>query len=258
MKHSGYIVIPALANLLFVAGTMVIMIEGLICAVIVAPLFVFLGAVGGLLMGGVCRVTMWPRHAVYAFMVVPFVFGAIPVDDSVDRFIGVTERTIMIAATPAVVWHQLHDARDIRADEVEQAWMYRIGVPLPLSGVTRQTSAGLVRSVTMGKSIHFDQVSTEWEVNRFVRWRYRFSDDSFPPGALDEHVKIGGHYFDIIDTEYELTPQGAQSTELKIRMHYRVSTQFNWYAKPVARLLISNFEEVILGFYRRRSTDAVS
>lgn len=253
-----YLAVPALANLLFVAGTMLIMIEGLICAVIAAPLFAFLGAVGGLLMGAVCRVAAWPRHAAYAFMVLPFVFGALPADDSADRDVAVTQRTIQIAASPAVLWHQLLDARDIRADEVGQAWMYRIGVPLPLSGVTQQSGTGLVRKVMMGKSIHFDQVATEWEVNRFVRWRYRFSDDSFPPGALDEHVKIGGHYFDMIDTEYELAPLGAHSTELKISMHYRVSTPFNWYAKPVARLLIANFEEVILRFYRRRSTSAAA
>lgn len=251
-----YIVMPAFANLLFVAGTMLIMIEGLICAIIVIPLFAFLGAIGGLLMGLICRVTMWPRHAVYAFMAVPLIFGALPADDPVDRHIAVTQRTILIAAAPALIWHQLLDARDIKADEVGQAWMYRIGVPLPLSGITQQVPEGLVRKVAMGKSIHFEQVATEWNANRFVRWRYRFADDSFPPGALDDHVKIGGHYFDLIDTEYELTPRSAHATALTIRMHYRVSTQFNWYAKPVARLLIGNFEEVILGFYSRRSTGA--
>jgi hypothetical protein len=36
-------------------------------------------------------------------------------------------------------------------------------------------------------------------------------------------------------------------------MHYRVSTQFNWYVVPIADALFGNFEETILGFYRRRS-----
>ena len=110
----------------------------------------------------------------------------------------------------------------------------------------------------MGKSIHFDQVATDWEENRYVRWRYRFYEDSFPPNALDDHVKIGGYYFNILDTEYILTPKSLQSTELKIRMHYRVSTQFNWYADSVAQLLIGNFEEVILDFYRLRSVGATT
>ena len=31
-------------------------------------------------------------------------------------------------------------------------------------------------------------------------------------------------------------------------MHYRVSTHFNWYAGPVADLLVGNFAEVVLRF----------
>ncbi|HEY1092250.1 MAG TPA: SRPBCC domain-containing protein, partial [Burkholderiaceae bacterium] len=130
---------------------------------------------------------------------------------------------------------------------------YRIGVPLPIAGVTHKTSEGYVRKVEMGKSIHFDQVATDWRENRYVRWAYRFDKDSFPPGALDDHVMIGGHYFDLLDTVYRLTPKGVNTTELSITMHYRVSTQFNWYADGVARALIGNFEQVILEFYRRRA-----
>jgi hypothetical protein len=72
---------------------------------------------------------------------------------------------------------------------------------------------------------------------------------------LDDHVRIGGHYFDLVDTSYELVPRGA-GTELSIRMRYRVSTQFNWYAEPIARWLVGNFEETILAFYKRRGEGA--
>ena len=108
----------------------------------------------------------------------------------------------------------------------------------------------------MGKSIHFDQIAAEWQDNRHVRWTYRFDVDSFPPHALDDHVAIGGHYFDLLDTAYTLTPAGSVTTELSITMRYRVSTQFNWYADGVARVLIGNFEEVILDFYRHRAMSA--
>ena len=89
-----------------------------------------------------------------------------------------------------------------------------------------------------------------------MRWTYRFDEDSFPPGALDDHVKIGGDYVDIIDTEYVLTPVGAHATRLTTRMHYRVSTQFNWYATRLAGGLIGNFEEVILDLYAHRASRA--
>lgn len=248
-----YILAAAMANMLFVIGTMAILIEGIICAIIIAPLFGIFGVVGGLIMGLICRMTNWPKHAVYSFAALPLMLGAFPPDESDNRHIAVTQRTIVIQAPADKIWQQLLNVRDIKPNEVGRAWMYRIGVPLPIAGVTQVTPSGLVRQITMGKSIHFEQVSTDWEINRYVKWRYRFDDDSFPPKALDDHVKIGGHYFDIIDTEYTLTPIDRQSTELKIQMRYRVSTQFNWYANPVAQLLIGNFEDVILDFYRHRS-----
>jgi hypothetical protein len=252
-----YIWAPAFANMLFVVGTMLILIEGIICAIIIIPLFCMLGIVGGLVMGAICRMTNWPRQAAYGFMVLPLIFGALPPQDPDMQSTDYIERTIMIAAPPEKIWSQLQSVSDIKPSEVGHTWIYRIGVPLPLAGVTQATPEGLVRKITMGKSVYFDQVSTDWEENRHVKWRYRFYKDSFPPNALDDHVMIGGHYFDLMDTEYTLVPKGSQLTELKIRMHYRVSTEFNWYAKPVGRFLIGNFEEVILDFYRQRSINSL-
>ena len=34
-------------------------------------------------------------------------------------------------------------------------------------------------------------------------------------------------------------------------MTYRVSKPFNWYASPIAEILVSNFEEAALRFYGR-------
>lgn len=253
---SYYVLAPMVAAVLFVIGTLAIMIEGLICAILAMPLFAVLGAVGGVIMGAICRVTRWPRQAVYAFAVMPLALGLVPMQGLEEERTGSIERAILVAAPADALWRQLLDARDIRPDEVDRAWIYRIGVPVPIAGITERTPQGLVRTITMGKHVHFEQVAADWSENRHVRWTYRFDDDSFPAGALDDHVRIGGHYFDLVDTEYHLTPQDARSTWLRIRMGYRVSTDFNWYADTVARLLIGNFEEVILGFYARRATAA--
>jgi hypothetical protein len=251
-----YALAPVLANALFVVGTMAILIEGLICAIIILPLFCALGALGGLVMGAICRAARRRRGAVYSIAVLPVLLGALPSNEAAHQRVGMIERSITIAAPPEQIWHQIHDARNIRPEEVDQAWMYRIGVPTPIAGVTEKTPEGFVRKISMGKGIHFDQIATDWQENRYVRWIYRFTSDSFPPNALDEHVTIGGHYFDLMDTAYTLVPIDGRTTELRITMHYRVSTQFNWYADGVARFLIGNFEEVILRFYQTRSAQA--
>lgn len=243
---------PVLANVLFVLGTMAIMIEGLICAILIVPLFGAVGAVGGLIMGAICRKTHWPRQTLYSVAVLPLVLGGleqhVPLPDR-ERTI---EHARIVNASPADLWRQLENAPDIVPKEVERAWVYRIGVPVPKAGVSEHTAEGIVRRITMGSGIHFDQVAMDWRPNRHVRWANRFAPDSFPPNALDDHVKIGGRYFDIGDTEYTLKPLGT-TTELRMTVRYRLSTSFNWYAGPIVDFLIGNFEDVILGFYARRA-----
>jgi uncharacterized protein YndB with AHSA1/START domain len=247
-----YLWAPALANVIFVAGTLVILIEGIICAVLIVPLFAVLGAVGGIVMGAICRLTRWPKHAVYCFATLPIILGSLESRFALPDRVETIERRILIDAPPETVWEQIWNVAPIRPEEVDRGWMYRIGVPLPIAANTKQTPDGLVRRITMGKGIHFDQVVTDWEPNRYVHWTYRFDKDSFPPAALDDHVMIGGYYFDLRTTSYTLVPQGER-TQLTIRMEYRVTTPFNWYAEPIAKFLVGNFEEVVLNFYRNRS-----
>jgi hypothetical protein len=142
------------------------------------------------------------------------------------------------------------NARDIRSEEIGGAWLFRIGVPLPVDGVL--DAAQSTRRVRMGKNVYFDELIVESSPNERVRWTYRFYADSFPRYALDEHVLVGGRYFDVRDTSYELTPRG-DATELRMRIGVRVSTRFNWYASPAARFLLGNLMESNLGYYRRRS-----
>lgn len=247
---------PFAANVLFVLGALLINYEGLICAVVIVPLMAVEGAIGGLIMGLVCRQTNWPKQALYSFTALPLVLGVFESNLPPAERVSNIERTTFIHAPPDEVWRQIHYARDIRPEEVDHAWAYRIGVPVPLAGVTHETPEGRVRKITMGKGVHFDQIAVEWRENRFVRWTYRFYDDSFPPNAFDDHVVIGGHYFDLQDTSYALVPRG-DATELTIRVHYRVSTHFNWYADAVAQVLLGNFSDVILDFYRRRSESSL-
>jgi hypothetical protein len=247
---------PMLATALFVTGTLLLLVEGWICAILIIPLFAVFGGFAGLLMGLICRLTRWPRRSIVSsFALLPLLGGAFENDLPAPDSERVQQREVFIAADPAQVWRQLADVRDIRPDEVDSAWMYRIGVPLPSAGAGEFAGGEHLRHVTMGKGIHFDQVATEWRENESVTWRYRFAPDSFPPRALDDHVRIGGQYFDLGDSTYTLIARDG-GTLLSLRMRYRVSTHFNWYAGRVADFLVGDFGDVILRFYAERAEKA--
>jgi hypothetical protein len=248
-----YFKVGALANVLFVLGTFLILIEGIICVILAAPLFALLGGIGGLAAGAVFRSVRWPRRTMYGVAALPIVLGALEPLRSLPNEVETVSRTVTIAAPAHQVWQQLLTTRQIASGEIDNAWMYRIGVPPPLSAETELLDGALVRHIVMGRAIHFDQVSNDWTPDRRVRWTYRFEKDSIPAGALDDHVKIGGEYFDLIDTEYSIS-DAPGGTQLRVEMRYRVSTNFNWYAAPVARLLVGDFESAALAFYAHRAT----
>lgn len=251
---SYYFWMGALANVLFVLGTFLIHIEGLICVILATPLFAIVGGVAGLIVGAAFRGARWMRRATYCCALLPLLLGSYEHYIPLPEGIRTVERTMTVAAPRGDVWEQLMTAPSIRPDEVDDGLVYRIGVPLPESALAGQTDQGyLVRHIRMGKGIQFDQMATDWEACRRVRWRNFFTADSFPPRALDDHVMIGGKYFDVLDTEYSLKPGPNGTTTLRLSISYRVSTRFNWYAQPVAALLVGNLEETLLRFYARRA-----
>jgi hypothetical protein len=253
-----YVAAGVVANCFFVLGSLLILIEGLICAIVIIPVFSAYGALGALIMGAVCRMTNWPKHAAYGFVALPLLLGVIPSDGLEETSLRVTKQSVVINAKPHLVWQQLLNTPAIEANEMREGWMYRIGVPLPQSATTQSSGRELVRTITMGKGIRFDQVSADWIPEKHVRWTYRFDKNSFPKGALDDHVTIGGHYFDVIDTVYTLEAMPHGQTRLSTSMSYRITTEFNWYANPVGDLLVKNFEKVALVMYKKRAESFVA
>jgi hypothetical protein len=247
----------AFAVAMFIAGTMIIMIEGLICAALVSPLFAALGAIGGLIMGAACRLGRRTGLFLRCVPLLPLALLGVEDDTNAPTQIYEIEHDVVIAAPSDVVWRHIQDIRNIRTDEVGAAWAFRIGVPLPESGVSVHAGTSPVRRVTMGKHVYFDQVVAESRANEYVRWTYKFYEDSFPPGAFDDHVRIGGRYFDLVDTSYTLVPEPA-GTRLVLKFRYRLSTRFNWYAGPVLHVVMSNAADTYLSLYaaRARAQDA--
>lgn len=241
-----------LANVIYVVGSLMALIEGIICAILIVPMFAMLGGVGGLLMGIVCRMTNWPKQAIVSVVLLPVLLGYLEQYLPLPVRIGEIERSAMIDASPASIWQEIHFTPNIDAADVENAFVYRIGAPLPTSGVTAATDVGHVRTVTMSKGVSFEQHFVEWDEPRRARWTYEFNEDSFPPEALDEHVVIGGHYFDVEQGTFTLTPVGDR-TLVTMTMRYRISTQFNWYVDPIARLLMGNLADTVLEYYKAQS-----
>jgi hypothetical protein len=252
-----YVTAPFFATCFFVLGTLLVMVEGLICAVVIVPMFALLGSLGGLFMGAICRFTNWPRATLYSLSAMPVAIALVFGHIAAPEHIGVVERARVIHASADVVWNEIISTREIRSEEMAGALAMRIGVPPPIIGKTQIINGERIRRTRWGKDVHFDEVVTQWRAPHFVRWTYRFYPDSFPPHALDDHVLIGGHYFDLKDTWYELTTVG-NDTLVTTRTTYRISTQFNFYANWAAQWLIGDLLDTGLALFAKRSETSAS
>jgi hypothetical protein len=243
---------PWLPTLCFVAGTALLLIEGSICIAMALPIFLMMASVGGLLAWLVLK-TMVPRPgAVNALLLLPLLAGYGETQLPLPQAVSQSRSSIYIASKPEVVWGYINHAVDIQPAEMQGGLAYMIGVPYPLEAITQVEGGQRVRKLRWAKDVHFDEPITAWDENRFIRWTYAFRPESFPPGSLDDHVLIGGKYFDLVDTSYRLVPEG-EGTRLEIDVHYRVSTHFNWYSGWWGRVLVDDSAAAILRFYKYRS-----
>lgn len=227
--------------------------EGTICIVMALPFVLLFGAIGGALSWLVSAAsrTKGPKLLGIA-MVAPFLAGGLEQQLEPPDRVAHLQRSVHIQAAPGVVWHHINFPLDIQPGELSQGIAYRIGVPYPVEARTLEPRVGGRRELTWQRGVRFQEEITRYQPERHIAWRYRFGADSFPPGSLDEHIVLGGRYFDLEDTAYTLTPEHG-GTRLNIAVTYRVSTQFNWYAGQWADFLLGDTAETILAFYKRRS-----
>jgi len=238
---------------LMLLGCAAALLEGSICIALMAPLFLACGSVGGVIMGLVLHFGQLRTRHVGAVAVLPFLMM---IAESFAPLINAeTEirNSILIDASPQTVWEEIMTAESIQADELPLSLSHLIGVPKPVEGVNRVTPEGEIRYSRWERGVRFEAIVTERKEYKSIRWHYAFDAHSFPEGSMDEHVEIGGKFFGLQDTTFNLIALPNNKTELEIVAHYRVTSSINFYAVPVAKVLGWDFVNTILGLYKGRS-----
>jgi hypothetical protein len=247
-----YLAAPCVSVGLFLLGTAILLIEGSICIAMAAPLFLGFGALGGLIAGLLMRVLHVPGKVMHCVALLPMLLVFFELRQPLPKTQFRLQETILIQAPPELIWQQINNPLAIQRAEMQGGLAYRIGVPYPLEARTLEPKLGGLRQLRWEGGVGFDEVITAWQPAKFIAWNYRFDKNSFPPGSMDQHVVVGGSYFDLLDTSYTLSPESG-GTRLSVNVGYRVSTGFNFYAKPIGNYLIRDTARTILKFYQRRS-----
>ncbi|MDJ0366815.1 hypothetical protein QMK33_16800 [Hymenobacter sp. H14-R3] len=246
---------PWLTVLLFILTTLLFNLEGLICLIIIGPVFFVLASMGAVVYVRIADL-LPPRRdktlVVAAFAVLPFV--AITIEnrfDNPDSFRRV-ENTVVINAPAAVVWQHIIRVAPIRAADLGHSLIDDIGFPRPIEATLTREGVGGVRHATFERGVEFIETVDEWHSLKRLSFSIIPNTTTIPPTTFDEHVIVGGRFFDVLRGTYELRPAGPGRTLLVLHSQQRLSTHLNWYAGLWTGFVMSEIQGRILGVLKRR------
>jgi len=225
--------------------------EGAICVVLLTPAMLVLSSLGGLIAYALRRSKL--RDAAGAIVVLPLAAGSLEsrVEPPVDLRRVTSE--IVIEAPADVVWSQIESVPEIRPEEQPPALYLAIGFPRPLSAVIDRPGVGGVREARFEGGVLFLEKVTDWQPGRRLAFTIDAQEHLIPPTTLDEHVTIGGPYFDVLTGTYQIEPLGEGRVRLHLASELRISTNFNFYAGWWADLIMASIQENILEIVKARS-----
>ena len=192
----------------------------------------------------------------YAVALLPFVAGPLESLRERETEIRTAHTSIEIAASPAQVWRQIRSVPRITEAEHGPSWSHRLGFPRPTEAVLEGTGVGSIRYARFEGNVLFVEKVTEWEENKRLSFSIEADTKNIPPTTFDEHVTIGGPYFDVLHGSYWIEPRGPDRVVLHLASDQRLSTGFNFYSQWWTVWLMNDLQSYILRIIKARAEKA--
>lgn len=228
--------------------------EGIICVFLWVPLFLIMATLGSLL--GVAARSMESnnhgRLSLACCLMIPFVLTPIETHIRAPLSIRTVETQIDIRADPAVIWDQIKRVAPIRREEQRKSLAQWIGFPRPIEATLSKEGIGGVRHASFEGNVVFIETVHTWQPEERLGFSIQTDPSSIPPNTLDEHVTVGGAFFDVLNGEYRIERTGPKHAVLHLASQHRLSTHFNFYAGLWTDFIMRDVQQNILEVIRRR------
>ena len=228
-------------------------LEAVFCLVVALPITVGMTAVGATGMKAILE-RRDGRLYVTCLVLLPFVTAP------VERFwhrppeIVTVENVVHVRATPEQVWREIVSVRAIPRDALPRKAIYLLNFPRPVAATLTGTGVGSRRLATFERGVSFFEDVTLWEPGRRIAFTIRADPAFIPHTAFDQHIIVGGRFFDVLDGTYEIEPlPGGAGCNLHLTSRHRLGTVFNFYASLWSRWVMGEIQDSILSVVVRRA-----
>jgi hypothetical protein len=244
------------ATFMLLVTVLAVGVEGLICVVMMTPVFFVMALAGGALAIIVRSIRNRRMRATAFVLVLVLPYAAGPLEQQIPQLQSrrVVENRIRIRADAQTVWSQIIRVPAIRPEEYRTTFIHRIGFPRPIEATLSHEGVGGVREASFERGVLFRETVIDWVPQR--RLSFTIAVDSIPTKTLDQHVTVGGEYFDVLDGTYEIVPISAEEVELRLWSTHRLSTHFNGYASLWTDFVMRQIQGNILEVVRDRAEAA--
>ena len=226
--------------------------EALVCVVVAAPILLTMALIGGWIMSLILKKTDRGQLSVSLLLLLPFAVSPIEQVWEMPHETRVMRNQIMIRAAPETVWAEIYQVPAIRPEELPDQWIYHLGFPRPIAAVIDKKGVGARRHATFEREVSFFEVVTEWRPMHRLSFTIKADPDFIPHTAFDQHIIVGGRFYDVLDGTYEIEPRGDGTCVLHLSSTHRLSTRFNWYAGWWSEWVMDQVQGSILEVIRGR------
>ncbi|HNC44239.1 MAG TPA: hypothetical protein PLU80_08735, partial [Acidobacteriota bacterium] len=184
--------------------------------------------------------------------VLPLVCSSIEHQFPLPQSVQAVETQITINAPSEVIWQNIERVPAIQPQEHKTSLFHLLGFPRPVEATLSHPGVGGVRHATFEGKVLFVETITTWEREKKLAFTIKADTASIPPTTLDEHVTVGGPFFDVLDGTYWLEPVGHNQVILHLSSNHRLSTRFNFYAGWWTDAIMRDIQNNILGIIKNR------
>jgi len=244
--------IPWIPIFLFLLITILLSIEGWACWIMILPVFLLAASIGGLI-GGYLKLRKHNNLNISILVLFPFLFS--PIEKLIDTIPGTykADTYIDINAPAEKIWDNVTRVKEIPLNLDKGYLTSFLGFPRPVKAELNFEGVGAYREAIFTKGLIFHETVTEYIDNKKMVFNIKAYPHEIPSTTMDEHVVIGGDYFDVLTGTYEIEKLKNGLNRLHLYSYFKMNTTFNFYAGIWGKLIMKDIQNNILQIEKKRA-----
>ncbi|WP_369025480.1 hypothetical protein [Qipengyuania sp. RANM35] len=232
--------------------------EGLICVVMVMPVWFLAGLGGGLVALFALRRKEdddagSSRLRSVGLAVLPFLLIYAEEVAPADWEQREVVRSVVIEAEAEKIWPLLVSIPRIGPEEGKGTFTHDwLGVPRPTEARLVERNGERVRLAQWGADARFEEAITSIRPGRSIDWDFTFPDPSLQ-NKVDRHVSPDGEILKIRSGSYRLEPMPDGRTRVTLATRYAMCSRLDWYFGWWGERMLGDVQNNVLAIIRQRS-----